>query len=107
MTQSHQDASRAAELPAVFEFRAGATYRTRDRREARIERVSAQEELIHGQVQMLGPCIWRMDGRYIDAPFGAAGPLDLMPPAPACNPAPQTASIKEALEADNRLVCCD
>ena len=107
MTQTDQDSSPAAQSPAVFEFKAGATYRTRDRREARVERVSVQEGLIHGQVQMQGPCIWRLDGRYCDAPFGAAGPLDLMPPAPAGNPAPQTASVKDALEADNRLFCCD
>jgi hypothetical protein len=107
MTQTHQDASPAAKSTAAFEFKAGATYRTRDRREARIERVSVREGLIYGQVQMQGPCFWRMDGRYRDAPFGAAGPLDLMPPTPAANPAPQTASIKDALEADNQLFCCD
>ncbi len=88
-------------------FRAGCTYRTRDRREARIERVALAEGLIHGDVQMHGPCVWLIDGRYRDAPFGAAGPLDLMPADTAEAKAPRTASLKEALEGGNRFFCCD
>lgn len=88
-------------------FKAGTTYRTRDRREARIEQISQPEGLISGEVQMHGPCTWRIDGRYRDAPFGAPGPLDLMPPAEKPAAAPQSASLKEALEDDNRLFCCD
>ncbi len=89
--------------------RADALYRTRDRREARIERIEPGEKLIYGEVQMHGPCVWRADGRYRDAPFGAPGPLDLMPPrdneAPAARP--RTVSMKEALASDSRLFCCD
>ena len=88
-------------------FQAGFTYRTRDRREARIERLAPAEGLIYGDVQMHGPCVWLVDGRYRDAPFGAAGPLDLMPPDRTAANSPRTASMKEALEGDNRLFCCD
>src|SRR5689334_22115076 len=94
------------EITEALMFKPGNTYRTRDRREARIERIS-QEGLISGEVQMRGPCAWRLDGRYRDAPFGAPGPLDLMPPADRPAAAPKSASLKEALEGDNRLFCCD
>ena len=89
--------------------RVGALYRTRDRRQARIERVELGEKLIHGEVQMHGLCVWWADGRYHDAPFGAPGPLDLMPPSRNEGPAaqPRTVSMKEALENDSRLFCCD
>jgi hypothetical protein len=92
---------------ATIGFQAGSTYRTRDRREARIERIAPAEGLIYGDVQMHGPCIWLVDGRYRDAPFGASGPLDLMPAGTAEAKAPRTASMKEVLEGDNRLFCCD
>ena len=90
-------------------FRAGIIYRTRDRREAHVERVAVEEGLIFGAVQMHGACVWRSDGRYRDAPFGAAGPLDLVAPAAegSKQAGPKTASLKEALEEDNRLFCCD
>lgn len=88
-------------------FKPGGIHRTRDRREARIERISQPEGLISGEVQMHGSCTWRLDGRYRDAPFGAPGPLDLMPPAEKPAAAPKSASLKEALEGDNRLFCCD
>ena len=88
-------------------FQAGFTYRTRDRREARIERIAPPEGLIYGSVQMHGPCVWLADGRYRDAPFGAAGPLDLMPAGTPEAKAPRTASMREALDGDNRLFCCD
>lgn|SRR5262249_57294147 len=97
----------SSDVPLVATFQAGSSYRTRDRREARIERISPEDGLIHGDVQMHGPCVWLADGRYRDAPFSAAGPLDLMPPAPAIAGSPQTASMKEALEEDDRLFCCD
>jgi hypothetical protein len=91
------------------DFRIGITYRTRDRREAHVERVSLADGLIFGTVQMHGACVWLSDGRYRDAPFGAAGPLDLVAPAgpDSQRPGPKTASLKEALEDDNRLFCCD
>ena len=92
------------DLPALFQT--GALYRTRDRREARIERIDSGEGLIFGQVQMHGPCAWLIDGRYRDAPFGAPGPFDLMPPEMS-KAAPKSVSIKQALEEDNRLFCCD
>jgi hypothetical protein len=94
---------------STFVFLAGGLYRTRDRREARIDRIESDVDLIVGQVQMHGPCVWLIGGRYRNAPFDAPGPLDLMPPSPeGAHPGkPKTASLKEALEADNRLFCCD
>ena len=62
--------------------RPGMVLKTRDRRDARILAVDAAARLIRGEVQMMGPCAWRADGRYQDAPAGAAGPWDLMPPKP-------------------------
>lgn len=82
--------------------------RTRDRRTVTITRVAPEEGLIHGEVQMFGPCVWRRDGRYRDAPGGAAGRLDLV--APAAETAPsrgKTVSLKEALDPANRTACCD
>lgn len=87
----------------------GTTLRTRDRREARISRVAREERLLYGEVQMHGACAWRADGRYRDAPFGAAGPLDLLPPdaAPA-RIEPRTESTADALASgENRGFCCD
>lgn len=99
-------------MPDGFDFlastAAGAVLRTRDRREARIARVEPGEKLIYGEVQMHGECVWRADGRYRDAPFGAPGPLDLMPPDRAPAPEPKKASMAEALASDeNRNFCCD
>jgi hypothetical protein len=34
-------------------------------------------------------------------------PLDLTPPEPAAAMPPHIASVRKALEADNRLFCCD
>ena len=59
---------------------------------------------------MHGACVWRADGRYRDAPFGAPGPLDLMPPElrPALPPPGRSGSPStEALAADYRPFCCD
>jgi hypothetical protein len=91
------------------DFRIGITYRTRDRREARVERVAVEEGLIFGTVEMHGACVWCSDGRYRDAPFAAAGPLDLVAPAAVDlqRSGPRIASVKEALKDDNRLFCCD
>ncbi|MFZ5789262.1 MAG: hypothetical protein ACOY3L_01045 [Pseudomonadota bacterium] len=91
---------------------AGARLQTRDRREVRNLRVAPEQGLIHGEVPMHGPCCWRADGRFEDAPFGAAGPLDLMPPAlaEAANGSglQQRASLKDALaEGEGRPFCCD
>jgi hypothetical protein len=89
--------------------RAGAVLRTRDRRAALIHHAEPAAGLIHGEVEMHGACVWRADGRYRDAAFGAPGPLDLMPPesmAPAAT-GQQRISIEEALAADHRPFCCD
>ncbi len=87
--------------------RPGAVLRTRDRREATITRVVPQAGVILGEVPMFGPCAWRADGVYRDAPCGAAGPLDLMAPASAA-PAPRRrASLAETLAPENRPFCCD
>jgi hypothetical protein len=86
----------------------GTPLQTRDRREVRIERVAAAEGLIYGEVPMHGACCWRADGRYQDVPFGAPGPLDLIPPAAAPRESPSRASLKDTLEAgDGRPFCCD
>ena len=73
-------------MPAdAFDFlafcRPGMTLKTRDRRDARILAVGGESGVISGEVQMLGACEWRADGRYRQAPAGAAGPWDLIPPA--------------------------
>ncbi len=88
--------------------------RTRDRRSVRIHHAEPAAGLIHGEVEMHGACVWRADGRYRDAPFGAPGPLDLMSPglmppgsgAPASTGQPRV-SLDEALAVDHRLFCCD
>ena len=88
--------------------RPGAEMRTRDRSEAIIGRVDAAEGLIYGDVRMHGPCVWRQDGRYRDAPGGAAGPLDLAPPEAAAQAKPRkTISLKDALDPAHRSFCCD
>ncbi len=88
--------------------RPGMVLRTRDRRYAAISRVDPTDGLIHGEVRMVGPCVWRSDGRFREAPAGAAGPLDLVPPgAGASAPAQPTASLREALDPANRRFCCD
>ena len=99
-------------MTASFDFvaacRPGMVLRTRDRSEATIGRVAAEEGLIHGEVRMFGACVWRQDGRYRDAPAGAAGPLDLMPPEATSEAKPRkTISLKDALDPANRSFCCD
>jgi hypothetical protein len=99
-------------MPEAHDFLAktppGAVLRTRDRREARIERIDAREGLLFGSVQMHGDCVWRADGRFRDAPFGAPGPLDLMSPDAARPVEPKTESMAEALASgENRGFCCD
>ena len=96
----------SADIDFLTLCRAGDLFRTRDRRQARITFVSPEDRLIGGEVEMHGACLWQGDGRWRDAPFGAAGPLDLVPPAPAAA-APRRASIQEALAEGNRLYCCD
>jgi hypothetical protein len=88
---------------------AGAVLRTRDRREATITRIDHERGLLHGEVTMLGLCAWRRDGVYSDAPFGAPGPLDLVPPTQGGPPAGdrKRISISEALTAEARPFCCD
>ena len=86
----------------------GMTLRTRGRMEARILQVDAAGGLIHGEIPMYGPAVWRADGVYKDSPGGAAGPFDLMPPNPAPAAAPkQSVKLSEALDAEGRIFCCD
>jgi hypothetical protein len=87
--------------------RPGLVLRTRDRSEATITRVDAAAGLVHGEVRMFGPCAWRRDGVYKDAPFGAAGPLDLMPPDSAPDAPRRRISMTEALATADRTFCCD
>jgi hypothetical protein len=100
--------------PADFDFlafcRPGLTLKTRDRRDTRILDVDRRNGLIAGTVPMLGPCTWRADGRYKDAPAGAAGPWDLMPPLAAERAAPERdrESLADALQrGDGNPGCCD
>jgi hypothetical protein len=99
---------------ANFDFlafcRPGMTLKTRDRREARILEVDTAAGVIRGEVQMLGACAWRGDGRYRQAPAGAAGPWDLMPPVAERNGAREQEheSLAAALgKADPSPRCCD
>lgn len=86
----------------------GTALQTRDRREVRIERVAVADGLIFGDVPMHGSCCWRADGRYKEAPFGAPGPLDLVPPASGPAASQPRASLKDALEeGEGRPFCCD
>jgi len=99
-------------MNASFDFvavcRPGAAMRTRDRSEAVVTQVDAAAGLIYGEVRMFGPCVWQQDGRYRDAPGGAAGPLDLMPPDATAEVKPRkTISLKDALDPANRSFCCD
>ncbi|GAB2176946.1 hypothetical protein [Dongia sp. agr-C8] len=89
--------------------RPGLVLKTRDRRDARITAVDAAAGLISGEVPMLGACAWRADGRYHRAPGGAAGPWDLMPPAPESAATGQRReSLAAALNADDgNPGCCD
>ena len=100
--------------PAPFDFlaasRPGMVFRTRDRREARILVVAPETGEIKGKVQMLGPCVWRADGRYRDAPAGVAGPWDLMPPdaEAAVSPRQHRESLAAALQDPSANPgCCD
>jgi hypothetical protein len=98
----------AADFDFLALCRPGMTLKTRDRRNARILAVDAAGGLISGEVEMMGPCLWRADGRYRDAPAGAAGPWDLMPPATEAAPARQGQSLAEALQrGDPNPGCCD
>ena len=98
-------------MTASFDFiaacRPGMVLRTRDRSEATISRVSVEEGLVYGEVPMFGPCAWRGDGVYRDAPTGVAGPLDLVPPGEASAKPRKTVSLKDALDPANRPFCCD
>jgi hypothetical protein len=86
----------------------GMKLRTRGRSEARILEIDVAAGLIHGEIRMYGPAIWRADGVYRDSPGGAAGPFDLVPPNPAPQSAPkQSVKLSEALDAEGRAFCCD
>jgi len=100
--------------PAAFDFlatcRPGMILKTRDRREARILAVAPERGEISGELQMMGPCVWRGDGRYRDAPAGVDGPWDLMPPEPESAPRPQQhrESLAAALQSPvGNPGCCD
>jgi len=96
---------------AEFDFIAcckpGMTLLTGDRRRVIVTAVDAVAGLIHGEVQMFGPCSWRADGLWADAPCGASGPLDLAPPGDGPAPEQRRVSVVEALDGDNRHFCCD
>ncbi len=87
----------------------GLVLRTRDRRDARITAVERDARVIRGEVAMIGACAWRGDGVYLDAPLGAAGPLDLLPPGPDPGPVPVQRRVKVAdqISAEGRGFCCD
>ena len=101
----------ADDLP--FDFlafcRPGMVLHTRDRRTARITAVAPETGLISGEVQMLGGCVWRADGRFHQAPAGAAGPWDLMPPVTDRSAwAQRHESLIDALrETEPNPGCCD
>ncbi|MGH6933865.1 MAG: hypothetical protein ACREEE_15705 [Dongiaceae bacterium] len=99
------------ESSAAFDFIAhcqpGQVLRTRGRGEVTISRIAADEGLIYGEVRMYGSCVWRRDGLFRDAPAGAAGPLDLLPPASAPAQPRKTAAMRDALDPANRPFCCD
>jgi hypothetical protein len=99
----------AAPLDFLSFCRPGMVLKTRDRREARITGVAKETGLISGAVQMLGACAWRADGRFHQAPAGAAGPWDLMPPAEARAATEQRhESLAQALKSeDGNPGCCD
>ena len=85
----------------------GMTLLTGDRRQVTITAIDADARLVHGEVQMFGPCSWNADGLWVDAPCGASGPLDLAPPDHRPASGRHRASVVEALEGDNRHFCCD
>lgn len=85
----------------------GTTWRTRDRRDATITGGDPDAGIIHGTVTMFGQCAWRADGVYAEAPFGAPGPLDLVPPVTA-RPAPQKrVPAVDQSTGEARAFCCD
>ena len=98
-------------MTAEFDFiavcRPGTVLFTRDRRQATVTRVEADAGLVYGDISMFGPCSWRRDGVYSEAPAGAAGPLDLMPPASEPAAPRRTVSLKDTLRAGDRNFCCD
>jgi hypothetical protein len=85
----------------------GAVLRTRDRREATITGIDRDAGLIHGEVTMIGACRWRRDGVYADAPFGAAGPLDLVRPSEGPVQPRKRTSVTDELAGEGRAFCCD
>ena len=98
----------AAPFDFLMHCRPGMVLKTRDRREARITAVQPETGLISGEVPMLGACAWRADGRFHQAPAGAAGPWDLMPPVVPTAPKQCHQSLAEALRNDEENPgCCD
>jgi predicted small lipoprotein YifL len=104
---------RKAALSQTFDFvahcRPVMMLATVDRRPVRITAVDGATGLIYGEVAMFGPCVWRRDGLWTEAPCGAQGPLDLAAPTdPSATPPDQRhASVMAALDGPNRHFCCD
>ena len=95
--------SRGVQLAGL---RPGQVLQTRDRRKATISRIDPDGR-IQGVVELLGACAWQADGRYVDAPCGAAGPLDLVTVTQGPTAAQRHASLAEMLDPANRSACCD
>ena len=104
---------REAVLSQTFDFvaycRPGMTLATIDGHIVRITAVDREAGLVHGEVAMIGPCVWYSNGLWTEAPCGAQGPLDLAaPPDPAAiAPEQRRASVVAALDGPNRHFCCD
>jgi len=98
-------------MPDGFDFLSacsiGTVLRTRDRRAVVITRVDREAGLIHGDVEMLGACSWRANGIYSDAPAGAAGPLDLVPPSAGSSVSAKRTKVADELTEAALLFCCD
>jgi hypothetical protein len=86
---------------------AGQRVRTRDRRDVAGLAVNA-DGTIMGTVPMLGACRWSADGRYLDAPGGGAGPLDLVQAVKPAAEGPQRGSVVAQIgDAQAKNSCCD
>jgi len=86
---------------------AGSRVRTRDRRDVADLQLAA-DGAITGTVPMVGPCRWRPDGRYENAPGGGAGPLDLVPvPVPVGEMPRRGSVVGQLADAEAKNSCCD
>jgi hypothetical protein len=88
-------------------IKAGQRVRTRDRRDVAGLAVNA-DGTITGTVPVLGACRWSADGRYLDAPGGGAGPLDLVQVANPAAEGPRHGSVVAQIgDAEAKNSCCD